>query len=158
MISYFILIFIKIIDSILNTAKSIATYKEQKILSSILVVASQLIFYLIIDQVISDNTLLAIVIVAVSSGVGNYIALHLNEKLKRDTKWTYVITSKNIEDIKNLCNYLAENKIRYTASKGYTKKWEETINVKAFSKSKHDSRLIESFLKNTGNKYLKEVI
>ena len=102
--------------------------------------------------------MLAIVIVAISSGVGNYIALHLNEKLKRDVKWTYVITSKNIEDIKNLCNYLAENKIKYTASDGYTRKWERTINVKAFSKNKHDSRLIESFLKNTGNKYLKEVI
>ena len=132
MISYLLLAFIKVIDNLIGTAKNILVYKEEKVLSSILVVASQLIFYLVIDQVISDNTILSIAIVSVSSGIGNYIALHINDKLKKD--------------------------IKYTASKGYTKKWEETINVKAFSKSKHDSRLIESFLKNTGNKYLKEVI
>lgn len=158
MISYLLLALIKVIDNLIGTAKNILVYKEEKVLSSILVVASQLIFYLIIDQVISDNTILSIAIVSVSSGIGNYIALHINEKLKKDVKWTYVITSKNIEDIKALCNYLVEQDIRYTASKGYTKTWEETINVKAFSKNKHDSRLIESFLKNTGNKYLKEVI
>ena len=39
---------IKVLDNIILTAKSIATYKEQKILSSILVAISQLIFYLII--------------------------------------------------------------------------------------------------------------
>lgn len=156
--SYILLALIKIIDNIIGTAKNICQFKEQKILSSILVFASQLIFYLVIDQVINDNTLLAIIIVAASSAIGNYIALVINSHLKKDVKWTYVITSKNIEDIKALCNYLVKQDIKYTASKGYTKTWEETINVKAFSKNKHDSRLIESFLKNTGNKYLKEVI
>ena len=155
---YIILSIIKIIDNILNTFKSIATYKEQKILSSILVVISQLIFYLVIDQVISDNTILAIVIVSVSSGIGNYVAFLINNKVKKDVKWSFIITSSNVNDIQNLCNYLAENKIKYIASDGYTRKGEHTINVMAFSKSKDDSRLIERFLENTESKYLKEII
>ena len=84
MISYLLLALIKVVDNLIGTAKNILVYKEEKVLSSILVVASQLIFYLIIDQVISDNTILSIAIVSVSSGVGNYIALHINEKLKKD--------------------------------------------------------------------------
>ena len=158
MIGYILLSLVKILDNIILTFKSITTYKEQKILSSILVVISQLIFYLVIDQVISDNTLMAIIIVSVSSGVGNYIAFILNNKLKKDVKWTFVITSSNLNDIQNLCNYLAKNKVKYIANDGYTRKGEHTINVMAFSKSKDDSRLIENFLVNTESKYLKEII
>lgn len=158
MIGYMLLAFVKILDNVILTFKSIATYKEQKILSSILVVISQLIFYLVIDQVISDNTLMAIMIVSVSSGIGNYIAFALNSKLKKDTKWTFVIASSNLDDIQKLCNYLAEHNVKYIANDGYTRKGNHTINVIAFSKSKNESRLIESFLANTESKYLKEII
>ena len=158
MIGYIVLAIIKIFDNIILTAKSIATYKEQKILSSILVVISQLIFYLIIDQVIEDNTLMAIIIVSISSGIGNYIAFILNSRFKRAAKWTFVITSSNLNDIQKLCNYLAEHKIKYIANDGYTRKGNKTINVIAFSKSKDESRLIEEFLEHTESKYLKEII
>ena len=158
MISYVLLALVKILDNIIITAKSIATYKEQKILSSILVVISQLIFYLVISHVINDNTILAIVIVSISSGIGNYIAFTLNNKFKKDTKWTFVIASSDIEDIKKLCSYLVSNKIKYIANDGYTRKGEHTINVIAFSKTKNESRLIEDYLKNTKSKYLKEII
>lgn len=158
MLSYIFLAIIKIFDNVILTAKSLATYKEQKILSSILVVISQLIFYLVIDQVIEDNTILAIVIVSISSGIGNYVAFIINNKFKRDTKWTFIITSSNLNDIQNLCGYLAEHKIKYIANNGLTRKGKDTINVLAFSKSKDDSRLIEKFLEGTESKYLKEII
>lgn len=158
MIEYILLAVIKVLDNIISTAKSIATYKEQKIFSSILVVISQLIFYLVINHVINDNTIIAIVIVSISSGIGNYIAFIINNRFKKDTKWTFVITSSNINDIQKLCNYLVEHKIKYIANDGYTRKGEHTINVIAFSKTKNESRLIEQFLKETESKYLKEII
>lgn len=158
MIGYIILAIIKIFDNILLTAKSIATYKEQKILSSILVIVSQIIFYLVIDQVISDNTLLTIMIVSVSSGIGNFLAFEINSKFRKDAKWTMVLTSSDVEDIRKLCHYLTEHKIKHIANDGYTRKGNKTINVIAFSKNKDESRLIEKFLKTTESKYLKEII
>lgn len=158
MIEYILLAIIKIFDNVILTAKSIAVHKEKKIISSILVAISQLIFYLVIDKVINDNTLMAIIIVSISSGIGNLFAFFINDKLKKDVKWTFVITSSNKSDILNLCNYLAENKVKYIANDGYTRKGEHTINVIAFSKSKNDSRLIEGFLEKTESKYLKEII
>ena len=158
MIGYLILSLVKILDNVILTFKSIATFKEQKILSSILVVVSQLIFYLVIDQVINDSTMLAIVIVSVSSGIGNYLAFSLNSKFKKAAKWVFVLTSSDIDDVQRLCNYLAQHKIKYIANNGLTRKNEQTIHVIAFSKSKDDSRLIESFLDNTESKYLKEII
>ena len=155
---YIILALIKVFDNVVLTAKSIATYKEQRVISSILVVISQLIFYLVIDQVISDNTILAIVIVSVSSGIGNYVAFLINGKFKKDAKWSMVLTSSDREDVERLCNYLARNKIKYIASDGYNRKMEHTINIIAFSKTKAESRLIEKYLKTTNSKYLKEII
>ena len=158
MIEYILLAIIKIFDNIINTAKSISTYKEQKILSSILTIISQLIFYLVISQVIEDNTLLAIVIVSISSGIGNYIAFILNSKFKKAAKWVFVLTSSDAYDVQRLCNYLVEHKIKYIANNGLTRKNEPTIHVIAFSKSKNDSRLIEDFLATSTSKYLKEII
>ena len=158
MIGYIILGLVKILDNIILTAKSLAQYKEQKILSSILVIISQLIFYFVISQIIEDNSILAIVIVSVSSGLGNLIAFQINDKIKKDTKWVFCIASSNLNDIQNLCNYLVEHNIKYIASDGYTRKWNETINVMVFSKSKDESRLIEKFLATTESKYLREII
>ena len=158
MIEYILLAIVKIGDNIVQTAKSISIYKEQKFISSVLTVISQLLFYLVISRVIKDNTLLAIIIVSVSSGLGNYIAFSINNKFKKAAKWTFVIASSNLNDIQNLCSYLAKNKIKYIANDGYTRKGEHTINVMAFSKSKDESRLIEKFLESTESKYLKEII
>lgn len=158
MTGYILLGLVKALDNVVLAFKSIATYKERKILSSVLVVISQLIFYLVIDKVISDNSLKSIIIVSIASGLGNYIAFEVNSKLKKAAKWTFVITSKNLNDIQNLCSYLAEHNIKYIANDGYTRQGEHTINVIAFSKSKDESRLIETFLKNTESKYLKEII
>ena len=158
MIEYVLLSLVKILDNIIGTFKNISQYREQKIISSILVVISQLIFYLVIDQVINDNTLLSIIIVSVSSGVGNYIAFSINSKFKRAAKWGFTLTSSDTDDVQRLCSYLVENNIKYIANNGLTRKNEPTIHVIAFSKSKDESRLIERFLENTKSKYLKEII
>ena len=156
--TYVILALIKVFDNVVSTAKSIATYKERKIISSILVVVSQLLFYLVIDKVIEDNTMLAIIIVSVASGVGNYVAFSLNGHFKKDAKWTMCLTTSDAEDVKRFCNYLVENKIRYMASDGYNRRMEHTINIIAFSKTKAESRLIEKYLASSKSKYLKEII
>lgn len=158
MVGYIVLAIVKVIDNIISTAKNICVYKEKKIMSSVLTAVSSLIFYLIIGEVMQGDAMLAIVIVSVSSGIGNFIAMAVDGKFRKAAKWTYVISSHNEEDIKNLCLHLAKNKIKYIASDGYTRRGEHTINVLAFSKSKEDSRLIYSFIKSTGNKYLIEII
>lgn len=155
---YLSLCIVKIFDNIISTFKSIATYQEKKILSSILVAFSQFIFYCVVAEVISDNSFIAIVLVAVSSGIGNYIAFSINGKLKKAAKWTYVITSSNMDDVNRLCRHLVENNIKYIVNDGYTRKWNHTLNVIAFSKSKEDSRKIEFYLSSSKNKYLKEII
>ena len=158
MIEYVLLSLVKVLDNGISTAKSIATYKEKKLLSSILVVISQLIFYVVVSKVISDSTLAVIVIVSVASGIGNYLAMAINDKIKPDLKYTMIITSCNREGLKLFCDYLKDSKIKYTASIGYDRNWNETINITAFSKTKDESRLIKKYLESANFKYLLEVI
>jgi ABC-type iron transport system FetAB permease component len=157
-LNYIILSVAKILDNIILTAKSIATYKEQQLWSSILVVISQLLFYFLISEIIEDNSLLAILIVSISSGVGNYIAFTINRHFKKDAKWTIIITSSNVDDIRGLCDFLSEKGIKYIVNDGYNRSWKETMHVLVFSKSKEESRLIDSYLSYFNSKYLKEVI
>lgn len=154
---YMILTLIKVLDNIILTLKSIYTYKNKKILSSILVVISQLMFYVIIKKVIEDDSIIAILVVSLASGLGNYFAFIIADKFKSDDKWQYHMTSSDKEDVLRLCNYLVSNNIKYLANHGLNRKGEETINVIAYSKTKDQSRLIENYLKNTNSKYLKEI-
>ena len=158
MIGYIFLGLIKVLDHIVGTAKSICVYKEQKILSSILVIISQLIFYLVIDQVIEDNTLIAIIIVAVSSGIGNLMALYLNDKFKKDAKWTMMITSSDVDSLKAFCNYIKDKNIKYIVCNGYNRNWNDTINIIVFSKTKEESKMIDRYLEVNNFKCLLEVI
>ena len=158
MIGYIVLAIIKVIDNIVGTAKNIAQYQERKLLSSALVVVSQLLFYLVIDQVIEDNSTLAIIIVAVASGIGNYLAFLINAKFRKDAKWVLLFTSSDVDKSKEFSDYLVKNGIRNVVSKGYDRTWENVINIIIFSKSKEESRVITKYLENSNFKYLLETM
>lgn len=154
---YILLSIVKILDNVILTLKSIYTYQNKKILSSILVVISQLMFYIIIKQVIADDSMTTVLVISFASGIGNYIAFLINDKFKKDDKWQYHMTSSDKDDVLRLCNYLVSHNIKYLANHGLNRKGQETINVIAYSKTKDQSRLIEDYLKNTKSKYLKEI-
>lgn len=154
---YLLLGIIKIIDNIVLTAKSLATYKGQKIISSILVIISQLLFYLVIDQVINDSTMLAIFIVSFSSGIGNYVAFLINDKFKKDDVWKNIITSSNKEMLISLCTMLTEHNIKYLLFDTYNRKFIESYTIMIFSKTKDESKLIDNYLEQINVKYLRMI-
>lgn len=155
--SYLILGLIKILDNVILTAKSIATYKGQRFLSSILVIVSQLIFYLVIDQVINDNTLTTIIVLAIASGVGNWVAFLISDRFKRDDTWTNILTTSDNEDMIKLCSILKKKGIKYLLFNTFNRKHEESLTVMIFAKSKSESKLIDNYLEFTDAKYLRMI-
>jgi hypothetical protein len=153
-----ILALIKIFDNILMTIKSIATNKNKKILSSILVIINQYMFYFIIKQIQSDSSVLTISVISIFSGVGTLLAFGISDRFSKDAIYTNVLTCSNREDITQLCDYLTKHKIKQVVTPCYTRKWEDTYSVMVFSKTKQESKLIDEYLNNTETKYLREII
>ena len=154
---YLILGLVKVIDNIIMTIKSISTYKGQKILSSILVIISQLIFYLVIQQVVNDNTLIAIIVVSISSGIGNYVGFLINDKFKKDDTWTNILTTSDKEDITKLCTILKKKKIKYLLFNTFNRQFEESLTIMVFAKTREESKLIDNYLEFTDAKYLRMI-
>lgn len=149
---------VKILDNLISTAKSITVYKNKEILSSVLVIISQFLFYFVIKQVILDSSMLSIIIASVASGLGTYMAMKINNKFQKDMLYMNIITCKNKDDIESLCNYLIKNKIKYIVNDSYTRSWDTTYSAMIFSNTKEQSKLIDKFINETDTKYLRQII
>lgn len=149
---------VKIVDNIITTAKSITTYQNKRLLTSILVVISQFMFYMVIKSVVSDDSLSSILVVCICSGVGTYIAMLFNDKTKRDLTYTNILTCSHAESIDALCDYLLEHSIKYIPVDSYNRRNESTRTVLAFASTRYESKLIDTFLENSETKYLRQVL
>ena len=149
---------IKILDNIITTAKNITTYQNKKMLTSILVILSQFMFYLVIKSVVSDDSMLTIIIVCVCSGIGTYIAMLANEKFKKESTYTNILTCNHEDSITELCDYLLQHKIKYIPVDSYNRENQPTKTVLAFASTRYESKLIDSFVANASTKYLRQVL
>ena len=155
---FLILGIIKILDNIISTAKTITTYQNKKIMTSLLVIISQLMFYYLIASVVEKNDTITTLMVCICSGIGTYIAMLINDKTKRDITYTNILTCSRTESVEDLCDYLLEHKIKYIALDSYNRKKEDTLTVLAFAQTKYESSLIDQFLETSNVKYLRQII
>lgn len=158
LIQYILLSLVKILDNMIMTWKSLTQIKGQKLLSSILVTISQIMFYVVIKQVTQGNSMTAILVVSIMSGVGNYIGFAINDKTKKDSKYNNFITSSDKDALELLCNYLRDNNIKYFVNDGYNRQWEHTYNLTVFSYTKAQSKLLDKYLETSNFSYLREII
>lgn len=97
--------FIKVFDNIITIAKSITTYQNRKIITSLLVVISQFMFYFIVKSIVSDGSTISTVIVCICSGIGTYLAMLINDKFKKDVTYMNILTCSCTDSIDELCSY-----------------------------------------------------
>lgn len=155
MIEYIILFTIKVLDNVLGTGKTILIQKGKGLLAAITVTISQLIFFKIINEVISSSSDNKMILVSVAAGFGTFLAIKLNEKFSKDKLFINNITSDDKEAMSELCIYLRENKIKNLITDSYTKDWGKTLSVTVFAETKEDSKLVSKFLEESENKYLR---
>jgi uncharacterized protein YebE (UPF0316 family) len=149
---------VKILDNIITTAKSITTYQNKKIVTSLLVVISQFIFYTVIKSVVSDSSILSIATVCICSGIGTYIAMYLNDQFKKDATFTNILTCSCEDSINGLCEYLLAHKIKYIPVDSYNRAGNKSRTVLIFAQTRAESKLIDNFLENCETKYLRQIL
>lgn len=149
---------IKILDNVITTAKNIATYQNKKLVTSVLVTLSQFMFYIVIKSVVEDESIITTIVVCVCSGIGTYIAMLANDKLKKESTFTNILTCSCNDSITELCDYLLQHKIKYIPVDSYDRENKPTKTVLAFASTRYESKLIDNFVANASTKYLRQVL
>ena len=152
---YFGVIFLaKVFDNALSTTKTILIQRSRWLLAGIAVIASDFIYFWITKRVVSADSYLAMVVVAVAGGVGCALACLLSDKLSKDRTYVNVIMSDDLYEMKKLRDFLAEKHITNVAADTYTRDWNrKTITITAYAETKAESKMINQYIENSRNKF-----
>ena len=135
----------------LTTTKAILVQRNRPVLASLAVIASQIIFYKLIDSVGSSENDLALYIVSIASGVGTFLALKVNAKFSKERTFVNVILSDVKEAMIELREFLKDHKITNLTTDGYTKDWKRTIAIIIFLANRFACFMLFLVLSNNGN-------
>ena len=154
---YLWLVAIKLLDSILGTGKTILTQKNKGVLTALTVIATQLIFFKVLDDVMKADSGFKMWVVSIASGVGTYIAILINQKMSKETVYINNILSDDREAMTDFCNYLREHKIKNLVTDSYTKDWGKTLAITVFAETKDQSKLVDKYIEESPTKFLRYV-
>lgn len=154
-ILYFGAIFLaKVLDNGLSTTKTILIQRSRWLLAGIAVVISDFIYFWITKQVVSSDSMAAILVVSLASGVGCALACLLSDKMSKDRTYVNVIMSDDLEAMMDFRDFLAKNHITNVASDSYTLDWDQkTITITAYAETKAESRLINKYIEESPLKF-----
>ena len=137
----------KVFDNALGTAKTILVQRNRCILAGLALGLSNFIYLSITTDIVTTDSTLALVVVSIASGVGCCLAVAFNNKFSKEKTYVNVIMSDDIEQMKKLRDFLAENKITNVASDSYTRDWErKTLTITAYAETKYQSSLIDAYI------------
>ena len=153
-IIYLLVLFVaKVADNALSTTKTIMVQRSRWILAGFAVILSDFIYFWITKRVVSAESEIAMLVVAVAGGVGCSLACLVNEKMSKDRTYVNVIMSDDIEEMKRLRDFLAKHHITNVAADSYTLDWNaKTITITAYPETKAESRLINEFIEESKTK------
>lgn len=137
-IIYLLVLFVaKVADNALSTTKTIMVQRSRWILAGFAVILSDFIYFWITKRVVSAESEIAMLVVAVAGGVGCSLACLVNEKMSKDRTYVNVIMSDDIEEMKRLRDFLAKHHITNVAADSYTLDWNaKTITITAYPETK----------------------
>ena len=154
---YVLIVLAKILDNILGTGKTILVQKGKGILAAITVTFSQIMFFLVVGQIVSADNHLKMIIASIAGGIGTFIAINLGDKFSKEKIYVNNILSDDKEAMTELCDYLKKHKIKNLVTDSYTKDWGKTLAVTVFAETKEQSKLVDKFIDESKNKYLRIV-
>jgi uncharacterized protein YebE (UPF0316 family) len=156
---YLIVLFLaKVLDNALGTAKTILIQRNRCILAGVALAISTFIYYSITKSVVTSDSNLAVLIVALASGVGCTLACLVSAKLSKDRTYVNVIMSDNLEAMKAFRDFLAEHHITNVAADTYTLDWDtKTISITAYPETKAQANLITEYIEGSPLKFKRVV-
>lgn len=114
-------------------------------------------FYLLIKEVVSDSSIISIVIISIASGIGSYIAFCMNKKLSKDTVYINIVTANDKSKMKAFGDYMRAENIKIVTMNTYNDDKENTLTALVFANTKEQSGKIDKYLENNDG-FFREVV
>ena len=149
---------LKILDSLIQTYRSILVYKGRRILSTILVMIAQTLFLYVIAYVITSGDNTAKIIIILGTGVGSYLGMLIDYKFSKEVTYTNIITCNDRKHMKILGDYLRKEKIQLIMQDAYGRELQNTMVAIVFCKTREQSRIVDNFMKNHDKNFFREVL
>lgn len=141
-----LLLGVQVTDSMISTTKTILIQKNKRIYAAIMVVFSQLIFYKIVSVIAHSENDYALYVVAFGGGLGTYMAIAVSNRFSKEKLFVNVIISDDKVEMLKLREYLIENKINNLVTDGYTDSLEKTLAITAYTETKAQNKLLDTYL------------
>ena len=87
-------------------------------------------------------------VVSIASGIGTMMAIDISNRFSKERTFVNVLLCDDKKVMKDLRDFLKENKISNLATDGYTKNWKKSIAITAYAETKNQSKLIDEYLDN----------
>lgn len=156
---YLLILFLaKVLDNTLGTAKTILVQRNRCVLAGIALGLSNFIYLSITKDIVTSDSGVALIIVSIASGVGCCLAVAISNHFSKNKTYVNVIMSDDVDEMKQLRDFLAENKITNVASDSYTRDWSrKTLTITAYAETKDQSRLIDNYIGDSDTKFKRVV-
>jgi hypothetical protein len=103
-------------------------------------------FYFIIKEVVADSNILSIVVVSIASGIGSYIAFYINKKWSKDMVYINIITSNDIDKMKEFSDYMRTSGIKVVTLDAYNDQIAKTLTALVFANTREQSSKIDDYM------------
>lgn len=149
-----VLFFAKMFDNALGTTKTILIQRNKWIFAGLSVMLSDFIYFWVTKRIVSADSNLVILIVALAGGIGCSLACLVSDRISKDRTYVNVIMSDDLDAMKAFRDFLAKHHITNVASDTYTLDWNrKTISITAYTETKAENRLIKEYIKDSQLKF-----
>lgn len=131
---------LKLVDSMLNTFKTILMIKNKGLLSSLFNGLATMAYMLILVE--PKKALL----VALATSIGSYLSFCIVKRYEKDEVWIFDVMPNSNNDGKEFADTIRDNNIPIMTYIGFNELKEKVVCSKIYSHSKEQSKLIEAFI------------
>ena len=152
---YFAVLFCtKVLDNTLSTTKTILIQRNRSLLAGLMVAVSDFIYFMLIKNVLSAESFIAIAVVSAAGGIGCCLAVSIGNRLSRDCLFVNVVMSDDKPAMQDFRDFLAAHHITNVAADSYTLDWNtQTITVIAFAETRAQNKLIDEYIEASALKF-----
>ena len=155
MINLMELFALKMIDTIINSGKTIFMIRNKKFLSALSQAISNIFYIILMSRLMKSTDMPSILTTSAAMFIGQYVSQWVAEKFDKDKVFKISITAPSKEIGKKLADELRDNNIAVQTFSCFTREGQEkTLGINVFSENKQQSSMVSSIIeKYKGLKY-----